>query len=254
MTSTFIGTSGFSYSHWQGLFYPPDLKQKDWLRFYSQHFDTVEVNATFYHSMKPATFEKWRKAVGSSFVFSIKASRFITHIKRLKGCENPLKNLMDGIRALRRVSNEVGPRKARSNLLDVVLFQLPSRWRANPERLKAFVKILPKDFRFAFEFRDESWLTPEIYEILKRANCALVIQDSPDWPKAEEITADFTYLRFHGAKKLYSSSYTQKELESWAKKIKNWLKKGFDVYSYFNNDALGHAVENAKTLKDLVTK
>lgn len=240
MASVFIGTSGFSYSHWQGIFYPQDLKQKDWLRYYAQHFDTVEINATFYHQMRPQTFTKWRKTVGLEFVFSIKGSRFITHIKRLKDCKEPLGKLMVGIRALRTIPYEV------------VLFQLPPRWPANEERLKDFVKILPKDFRFAFEFRDKSWLCKEVYKILKEANCALVIQDSPYWPTEEVITADFTYLRFHGSKRLYSSNYSDEELKNWAKKIKKWLKEGLDVYCYFNNDAMGYAIENAKTLKELV--
>lgn len=240
MPQAFIGTSGWVYSHWQPKFYPQDLKQKDWLLYYAKYFDTVEINATFYHSMKPKTFKNWRKIVGPKFVFAVKASRFITHIKRLKGCQEPVKKLMNGIRALR------------TNPYDVVLFQLPPRWQANPARLKDFLKVLPKNFRFAFEFRDQSWLESEIYKSLKRANCALVIQDSPYWPKAEVITAEFTYLRFHGAERLYSSCYSKKELQSWAKKIKDWLKNGLDVYVYFNNDALGHAVENAATLKELV--
>ena len=255
MPKIFIGTSGFSYKHWQGLFYPQDLRQKDWLRYYAKHFDTVEINATFYRQMKPQTFKKWRAIVDDDFVFSIKASRFITHIKKLKDCQEPLERFMRGIEqlnnaAIQQYSNVT--MKQWSNRT-IVLFQLPPRWQANTERLKDFVKLLPKDFRFAFEFRDKSWLNSKIYKILGGVNCALVIQDSPHWPTSEEITADFTYLRFHGSKKLYSSCYTEKELKSWARKIKNWLKDGLDVYVYFNNDALGYAVENARTLKELVS-
>lgn len=238
MASIFVGTSGFSYPHWQGVFYPQNLKQKDWLRYYSEHFDTVEINATFYHQMKPQTFRNWRKIVGPAFIFSIKGSRLITHVKRLRDCQESLENLMEGVKAL-----------AKPPSLDVILFQLPPHWQANPARLKEFIGILPKDFRFAFEFRDKSWLSKEIYKILKAANCALVIQDSPYWPTKEIITSDFTYLRFHGSKRLYSSSYSDRELKIWAKKIKKWRKSGLDVYAYFNNDALGYAIENAKTLK-----
>jgi len=297
MPKVFIGTSGFSYSHWQRLFYPKDLRQKDWLRYYAKHFDTVEINATFYGQMKPQTFKKWRATVGDDFVFSIKASRFITHIKKLKDCREAMEKLMEGVRGLRsgtrtphfrgdarpKLSSQtnddsslalrktaqtsVDKKKAGDSDFsehseigiarplagkDVVLFQFPPRWQVNSERLKDFVKLLPKDFRFAFEFRDKSWLNSKIYKILGGANCALVIQGSPHWPTSEEIVADFTYLRFHGSKSLYSSDYSERKLKIWAKKIKNWFKDGLDVYCYFNNDAMGYAVENARTLKELL--
>jgi len=248
MPKAFIGTSGFSYSHWQGVFYPDDLPQKEWLRYYSQYFDTVEINATFYHQMRSKTFKKWRETVGPDFVFSIKASRFITHIKKLKNCQEPLERLMEGVKKLRITNYELRITK------NVILFQLPAHWQVNTERLKEFVEILPREFRFAFEFRDQSWLCSEVYEILKQANCALVIQDSPYWPTSEVITADFTYLRFHGSKRLYSSCYGERELENWAGKIKKWMEEGLAVYCYFNNDAMGYAVENAKRLKELATK
>lgn len=240
MGQVFIGTSGWQYSHWKGNFYPLNLPQKDWLSYYAKYFDTVEVNATFYHQMKPATFGKWREIVGPNFVFSIKGSRFITHIKRLNGCKEPVERFFEGVKSL----TSGGP----SSIKDVILWQLPPRFNADTRRLTEFIKLLPKTFRQAFEFRDKSWLDPKIYSILKDGNCALVVQDSPYWPTAEVVTADFVYLRFHGRESLYASCYSEGELDEWAGKMKQWAKKGLDIYAYFNNDAMGYAVENAKTL------
>ncbi len=240
MKRVYIGTSGFSYPHWgKGVFYPKGLSQKDWFRYYTKQFDTVELNVSFYRLPKKETFEKWRKTAGKSFTFSIKGSRYITHIKRLKDCQEAVGRFFEAADAIR-------------NDRDVVLWQLPPRMQVNPERLEDFLKILPSSFRHAFEFRQESWLDKEIFKILKKYNSAIVFQDFPDWPMTEEVTADFVYLRFHGRARLYTSNYSDKELKKWGRKINRWLKRDLDVYAYFNNDALGHAVENAETLKELV--
>jgi len=271
MAQVYIGTSGWQYNHWKKAFYPQDLPKKDWLRYYAKYFDTVEVNATFYHQMKPATFENWRRTVGPDFTFAIKGSRFITHIKRLKDCQDEVERFFEAAGGLRLGGALRSPRQAggaprapvkmgiskivaRRPSLEVILWQLPPGWKANEERLKEFLQTIHavSGWRQAFEFRDKSWFTPEIYSLLKDFNCALVIADSPYWPKVEVATADFVYLRFHGKESLYASCYTKAELDLWAKKMRQWLKEGFDVYGYFNNDAQGYAIQNAKELKERV--
>lgn len=240
MAKVFIGTSGFSYPHWgDGVFYPQDLPQRKWFEYYCQHFNTVELNVSFYRLPKKETFIGWRKRAGKEFVFSVKGSRFITHIKRLKDPKEPIKTFFQNANGIK-------------NRKDVILWQLSPSFKANPERLSQFLKILSKDWRHAFEFRSSTWLTVKIYELLRKYNAAVVFQDFPGWPITEEITADFVYLRFHGRTGLYSSCYTERELKDWAKKIKSWQKKGLDSYAFFNNDALGYAVENAKEFKKLL--
>lgn len=241
MGKAFVGTSGFMYSHWKGVFYPSDLPQRDWFSFFVKEFDAVELNVSFYRLPKKEVFAGWRKKAGENFVFSIKGSRFITHIKRLKDCQEPVKRFFESAIKIKREK-------------DIVLWQLPPRFKANPEQLSRFLKLLPKNWRHAFEFRDESWLSEKIYKMLKQYNTAIVFQDYPDWPISEKITADFVYLRFHGKTHLYTSCYTEKELTGWANKIKAWQKKGLDCYAFFNNDALGYAVENAKQFRGLCLK
>lgn len=252
MAKVYIGTSGYTYGHWRGVFYPQDLSQTKWLEFYSQHFQTVEINASFYHQMPRKVFENWRAKTPNNFIFAVKGSRFITHIRRLKDCQEPVERFLEAASGL-------------GEKLKVILWQLPPKWHADPERLEKFLEsISPREvrpprrsdllrnLRHAFEFRDESWLKPEIYHILKKYGVALVIQDSSNWPVSEEITTNFTYLRFHGRGSLYSSDYSDQELEEWAKKIKRWQKQNLDVFAYFNNDVGGYAIKNAQTLKELV--
>ncbi len=249
MGKVFIGTSGFSYPHWgKGVFYPKGLSPTKWFEYYCQYFKTVELNVSFYRLPKKETFQGWRKRAGKDFVFSVKGSRYITHIKRLKDCQERLKRFFEAAEPLGGLtSREVRPHR-------VVLWQLPPRFKANPERLAEFLRLLPKEWRHAFEFRDESWLMGGVYKLLKKHKAAVVFQDNPSWPITDEITTDFVYLRFHGRTQLYSSCYTKKELREWVKKIKNWQKKGIDCYAFFNNDALGYAVENAQTLIKLCSK
>lgn len=235
----YIGTSGWLYYNWRGVFYPKDLPSHKWLDFYKNHFNTVEINSTFYRQVRPEIVANWQKIVGKQLAFSIKANRFITHIKRMNDCEDSLNKFLTSIKTLEATK----PRGKH-----VVLLQFPPRWKVNLLRLEQFVKLLPQTFRFAFEFRDQTWFTPEVYKILKNKNCVLVIADSPSWPCVEEITANFIYLRFHGKEALYSSKYSDNELKNWARKIKIWIKNDLDVYAYFNNDVGGYAVENAKEL------
>ena len=242
MSRVLIGTAGFFYPHWRGTFYPQNLPRKDWFRYYAKHFNTVELNVSFYRLPKREIFEGWRKKAGlpaGGFVFSVKGSRFITHIKKLKDCQEPRQRFFEAARGLGG---------------GVILWQLPPRFKANPERLEEFLRRRRTQWRYAFEFRHQSWLTKEIYRILKQYRAAVVFQDYPQWPMTEKITTDFVYLRLHGRQHLYSSCYTKRELAGWARKIKKWLIRGLDVYVYFNNDALGYAIENARTLKKLCLK
>jgi uncharacterized protein YecE (DUF72 family) len=239
MSNIFIGTSGWSYEHWRDIFYPRDLPQSKWLEYYIKHFDTVELNTSFYHLPKRKTFENWRKRVGDDSVFSVKGSRYITHVKKLKDCQEPVERFF-------------GAAEGVKNSQEVILWQLAPSWKVNLERLKDFLSLLPKNWRYAFELRNETWLTKEVFKILRDFGAAVVFQDFEHWPMTEEATADFVYLRLHGKKELYASCYTKEELENWAKKIFNWLKNSLDVYCYFNNDMRGYAVRNAEELRKMI--
>jgi len=270
MRKLFIGTSGWAYGHWDGIFYPEDLPDKEKLKYFSQHFKTVEINYSFYHLPRPATYQKWYSETPADFIFSVKVSRFITHIKKLKGVEEAWKQFIENALHLKE---KLGP----------ILLQMPPSFKATEEnikRLEDFLEVRPLilqrsdlgKFKFAFEFRHKSWCDQKIYKLFKKHNAAWVIADSPSYPKAEVVTADFIYIRMHapyinfqrlrrfcskntgscitghGSKILFASKYTKRELKDLARKIKNWLRKGLDIYVYFNNDAMGYAVENARTL------
>lgn len=236
MAKIYIGTSGWHYSHWKGPFYPKDLTDKQLLFFYIKHFSTVEINRTFYSLPKKEVFTTYAKAVPKDFVFSVKASRFITHIKRLKDPKAPLKNFFTAVKGLKK---HLGP----------ILFQLPPRFKSNPERLEAFLKALPKNHRYTFEFRDPSWLNPTIYALLKKYNAAFCIYEFDHLQTPMIITADFTYIRLHGPKGAYQGNYPTSTLKKWARVILTEKKKGRDVFIYFDNDEAGYAPKNARALK-----
>ena len=231
-----IGTSGWSYNHWRGPFYPENLPSGRWLEFYAENFDTVELNSSFYHLPKKKTFENWYQRTPNGFVFSVKASRFISHILKLSNALDPLQRFIDNAMGLKE---KLGP----------ILFQLPPKFTLDFERLEKFTKILPKDQRFTFEFRHQSWFCNEVYQLLQKNNLALTISDTPKYPLVEKVTADFVYARLHGHDVLYTSKYSKADLEDWAAKIKTWLAAGLDVFVYFDNDANAHASQNAKELK-----
>jgi uncharacterized protein YecE (DUF72 family) len=242
MPKIYIGTSGFSYPHWEkGVFYPEGLAKAKQLEYYSQHFQTVELNNPFYHLPSAKTFQGWYRRTPADFIFAVKASRYITHVKKLKEAKEPWQRFINNTKELKE---KLGP----------ILFQLPPNWQADPERLEKFLKILSKKYQYSFEFRHPSWFDQEIYHLLREYHIALCLADSTHWPYQEEITADFVYLRLHGSRSLYSSKYTDKELKSWAAKIKKWQKLGKDIFVYFNNDAYGYAVKNALTLNEYLKK
>lgn len=239
--SLFIGTSGWVYSHWEGIFYPEDLPSKDKLKYFSQHFKTTEINYSFYHLPQPSTYQNWYSQTPEDFLFAVKTSRFITHIKRLKKVKEAWKTFIENALNLKE---KLGP----------ILFQFPPSFRVNEteiKKLEDFLKLITKNkLRYVFEFRHKSWCDKKVYNLLKKYKVVWVIADSPSYPKAEVITADFVYLRMHGSKVLFTSNYTKKELQDLAQKIKKWRKIA-DVYVYFNNDAMGYAIENAKELLKL---
>lgn len=245
MPRCLIGTSGWTYPDWRGTFYPEDLPSWDYLAFYAREFPTAEVNYSFYHLPKPATYAKWAAQVPDEFIFSVKASRLITHTKRLRGVTEAWRTFVGNARAL---GAHLGP----------ILLQFPSSFRCDRQRLGAFLDKASaagdRPLRLVFEFRHESWFTEEVYRLLRRHGAALCIADSPSYPRRDVLTADFAYLRFHGRKTLFVSSYAKAELAEEAAAIRRYLKDGLDVFVYFNNTAGGHAIENARTLRELVKR
>ncbi len=245
MAKAFIGCSGWNYRHWgEGVFYPPGLRQSSWLDFYCHHFRTVEINNTFYRLPEERVFVRWRETAPQGFVYAIKASRFITHIKRLQGPETATANFLEKASALKET---LGP----------ILFQLPPSYRLDLGRLRNFLDYLRAQtlipaLKAVFEFRDPTWLCPKTYEVLEEARVGLCLSDWPEVPVEGPITAEFVYIRRHGPSRLYASSYSRQELIAMADRIHSWLTGGKDVYIYFNNDAGGFAVKNAQALLELL--
>ena len=234
-----IGTSGWMYDHWKGPFYPSGLETDAMLPTYAETFRSVEVNNTFYQLPDAEIVDGWRQRSPEGFIFAVKANRYITHMKNLLEPEEPVATMMD---RMARLGDKLGP----------ILFQLPPGWHVNADRLVAFTEILPESGRFAFEFRHPSWYVPEIYEILTQHHCAFCIHDHADAPSPQETTAGFIYLRFHGPRGDYGDQYSRSILKEWAARIQSWQDGGQNVFAYFNNDAHGYAVENARTLRSLL--
>jgi uncharacterized protein YecE (DUF72 family) len=236
-----IGTSGFHYEHWRGTFYPEKFPPARMLNFYMQHFDTVELNNSFYRLPLVGALESWRDAVPPNFVFAVKASRFITHNKKLKDPDGALENFIPRIALL---GSKLGP----------ILFQLPPNWQVNVERLQDFLTALPKQHRYAFEFRELSWMKPEVLEVLKRFNAAFCIYELAGYRSPLNVTADFIYVRLHGPEaNKYQGSYNEDRLRSWARQIEVWARTQKAIYVYFDNDQAGYAAQNALTLKNMVS-
>lgn len=234
-----IGTSGWNYKHWQGRFFPTTVAPEEMLAFYVKHFSTVEINNTFYQLPQFQTFTKWRQTAPADFVFAIKASRFITHMKKLKAPRASSKKLFNRVS---RLEDHLGP----------ILFQLPPGWHRNAERLSKFLEVLPPKRRYVVEFRDFSWLDQEIYDLLQKNRVAFCIHDFRGQKTPHKITANFTYVRMHGPRvAAYTGSYPPRVLKDWAQQIKDWREYLSDIYVYFNNDAEGYAIKNALKLKEL---
>jgi len=235
-----IGCSGWNYAHWRnGVFYPPRLPASRWLEHYAQHFDTVEVNATFYRLPKRSLVARWIEQTPPDFVFAIKASRFLTHVKRLTDLGPGLERFYARIEPLVD-SPKLGP----------LLWQLPPNFRRDDERLAAALARLPRGERHAFEFREASWFHPDVYELLREHDVALVIGDRPEVHafQSHELTTDFTLVRFHAGTRGRRGNYSESELEEWAQRFEDWSRRAA-IWAYFNNDWEGFAPKNALWLK-----
>jgi len=240
-----IGTSGWVYRSWKGPFYPEDLASRRYLEFYAHEFSTTEINSSFYHLPRPETFINWGHQVPADFIFAVKASRFLTHIKRLVDPKEPWQRFLTSALKLAR---HLGP----------VLLQLPPGFRKDLSRLSAFLKIAQQSrtararLRLVFEFRHESWFSDDVYALLTRHKAAWCIADGAKYPRKDLVTADFVYIRYHGRSQMFASSYSKAELTKEAQLIKRYLQDGHDVFAYFNNDAKGYAVKNARMLRKLL--
>lgn len=238
-----VGLSGWSYKEWKGIFYPGDIKSTEWLEYYAKFFDTVEINASFYRMPKAQTVINWTKNAPKDFTFCPKMSRYITHIKRLKDCEEPLQYFFQIFEPMKK---KMGP----------VLIQLHPSQKFDYDRAGAFFELLKteyRDYEFALEGRHATWLDDHAFDLMARYGVAWVIsQSGVGFPYSEMATAKNVYIRFHGPGKLYASRYTERQMQDWADKCKTWIKAGHIVWTYFNNTAEGHALENAKQLKEML--
>lgn len=237
MAKAYVGTSGWNYRHWwNGEFYPTDLRPAGWLNFFARQFKTVEINNSFYRLPGEAAFQNWRTQVPPGFIFAVKASRFLTHIKRLKDPEEPLALFFSRAQHLK---DAMGP----------VLFQLPPQLKLNLDRLETFLKALRpystgRQIRCTIEFRDSSWQTPAVFDLLRQYRVALCFADWRDTHFREPVTTDFVYVRRHYGD-AGGGNYSTKQLDRDIEQIRGWLRRRLDVYVYFNNDVGGHAIRNA---------
>lgn len=236
-----VGCSGWIYRHWRGRFYPEKLAVKNWFAFYAEHFDTVEINNSFYRLPKAETFDAWREQAPPGFRYAVKANRFLTQAKKLKDCQESLQRMMPPFRHL---GNALGP----------VLYQLPPRFRLNLERLEAFLQIAPGDVTNVFEFRDKSWYTDEAFALLERYGAGFCAHDMPGLESPRLAVGPVAYLRFHGGQGKYWGRYAERALLAAADWIAAQARQGRAVWAYFNNDIDAAAIEDALTLKAMVAQ
>jgi len=235
----YVGCSGWHYEHWRGLYYPEELPKPKWLSFYARQFTTVELNNSFYHLPSEKAFTTWWESTPDNFVFAVKVSRYITHMKRLRNLGTTVENFLSRAGLLKE---KLGP----------LLYQLPPSMKRNDELLQNFLSTLPSEYQHVIEFRHESWIHEAVFDILRTHNVGLCVFDMPDFSCPLVATSDFAYVRFHGSEGLYSSRYSDEELTRWAQKIAR-LGQNVEVsYIYFNNDAEAFAVENAMMLRNLL--
>jgi len=233
---THIGTSGWVYPHWRGAFYPPDMPEAEWLAFYSAQLRSVEINRSFYRLPTRESFVAWREATPRDFVFAVKASRYITHMKKLKEPERTLSPLLDAASGL---GDKLGP----------LLFQLPPSWHADMPRLRDFLQMLPRTVRAAFELRDPSWHRADVFDLLAEFNAAFCVYELGGFQSPRVLTADFAYVRLHGPGAPYCGRYGTAALHDWAQ----WLgaARVKAAYVYFDNDEAAYAVRDAIELQTL---
>lgn len=238
MPCGYVGTSGWHYSHWQGVFYPQGMPKNRWLEHYAAHFDSVEINGSFYRLPSERAVRSWRDATPEGFRFSVKASRYITHMKKLREVADALKVFLN---RMEHLGDKLGP----------VLFQLPPHWGVDLQRLEAFLSILPSGQEWVFEFRDPSWHCQDVYRLLRSRNAAFCVFDMAGFRSHAVTTADFAYLRLHGPGDAYCGRYGENGLRPWSA----WLEEQRDLsraYVYFDNDQAGYALEDARVFRRLV--
>jgi uncharacterized protein YecE (DUF72 family) len=236
-----IGCSGWVYDHWRDRFYPQKLGKKHWFGFYAEHFDTVEINNSFYRLPTAETFDAWREQAPAGFSYAVKANRFLTQAKKLKDCEEPLQRMMTPFRHLQ-------------STLGAVLYQLPPRFRLNLERLESFLDLIPKDVTNVFEFRDRSWFVDDVFTMLDRHGASFCTHDMIGLETPRIATGRAAYVRFHGGEGKYWGRYPDERLLGWADWMSDQARLGRTVWAYFNNDIDGHAVLDALTLKAMVAQ
>jgi len=239
MATIRIGTSGWHYDHWVGPFYPEGTTSDAFLSFYAQRFDTVEVNASFYRLPEESTLAAWRDGAPEGFTFAAKASRYLTHMKKLDDPSEPLDTFLTRMRTL-------GPK------LGPVLFQLPPNWGFDAGRLASFLDALPSDLTAVFEFRDESWFDDRAYGLLRAHGATFCIYDLAGRTSPKVVTSDVAYVRLHGPGDAYEGSYDARTLSGWAGAFSTWASRGTDVYCYFDNDQAGYAPKNALRLAEML--
>jgi uncharacterized protein YecE (DUF72 family) len=236
-----IGCSGWNYRHWRERFYPKGLPQRRWFDFYAAHFDTVEINNSFYRLPKAETFEAWRAQAPPGFCYAVKANRFLTQAKKLKDCAEPLQRMMTPFRVL---GDRLGP----------ILYQLPPRFRVNLERLESFLELVPKDVTSVFEFREPSWYRDETWALLERHGASFCVHDMPGSATERLAIGRAAYVRFHGSAGKYRGRYPDDALLGWTDWLVGEAKAGRTVWCYFNNDIDAHAIHDAQTLKAMVAQ
>ena len=243
MAEAWVGTSGWSYKHWQGRFYPDAVLGTRQLPFFAQHFRTVEINYSYYQLPARRVFEGWRERSPRGFLFAVKASRYLTHMRKLHEPEEPLQRLLHNAGGLQE---KLGP----------ILFQFPRTWDRDLPRLTSFFEALRAHpgHRYAFEFRHASWLCSEVYALLQQHNAALCLPIGWGIPLDVQLTTDWTYLRFHAGQ--HGIGFSDAELAPWAERIRGYLAQGVDTFAYFNNDQIEHdqpqAILNAKRLLQML--
>jgi uncharacterized protein YecE (DUF72 family) len=234
-----VGCSGWIYPHWRGRFYPEKLAVKRWFAFYAEHFDTVEINNSFYRLPKPETFDAWAAQAPPGFRYAVKANRFLTQAKKLKDCEEPMARMMP---AFRHLGQTLGP----------VLYQLPPRFKVNLERLERFLELVPKDVINVFEFRDNSWHDDAVFALLERYGASFCAHDMPGSESPDQAVGPVAYVRFHGGEGKYWGRYSDEALLRWTDWMIAEARRGREVWAYFNNDIDGHAIHDALTLKAML--
>jgi uncharacterized protein YecE (DUF72 family) len=231
----YVGTSGWVYDDWRGLFYPQGLPRSRWFEFYNRHFATVELNNTFYRLPSEKAVATWRARSSEGFLYAVKASRTITHIRKLRNAEEHVAGFL---RRVQLLGNKLGP----------MLYQLPPAMSRNDAVLESFLELLPTHLQHVFEFRNESWFDEAVFDVLRKHGVGFCIYDMPGFTSPLVVTADFAYLRFHGSDSMYGSCYSRSEIDKWAKRIAQLGQGLRSVYVYFNNDARAFAVRNAGQL------